>query len=281
MQDDTEESQRIVRFNAALLRMRRRLLHPVTLTIYIGSALIAAFAGPFGTYGTHNHFTQFILWLTLLGGATIAIYVTDVICSTLYKREQSLWYFVIYIPAGGLAASLTLQGLLVFVFGRPKEVIPDVITLMFFVIVIMGIIILARRFMHGLQDMLIEPVTEQAKAQPQQNKKSPCRLARRLELPEGAKIIHISANGHFIDVRSYDGLHRVRMRFSDAMLALDDGDGITTHRSHWVLRDAVKGWIRQGTKGAVLLKDGTQVPISKTYLSNVTDAGVPELKDED
>jgi DNA-binding LytR/AlgR family response regulator len=105
------------------------------------------------------------------------------------------------------------------------------------------------------------------------------RLAKRLEIPKDARIIHITAKGHFVEVRTNSETYRTRMRFSDAVNELDRAIGLTVHRSHWVHRDAIQGWVPTARKPYVLLENDTRIPVSKTYLERVLAANLVELKD--
>jgi DNA-binding LytR/AlgR family response regulator len=79
----------------------------------------------------------------------------------------------------------------------------------------------------------------------------------------------ISAEEHYIRVRTLTGDALVYKRFSDAVDELKEMNGIRIHRSHWVSPYAVKGVIRDGKRMAVRLKDGNELPVSRPYQSVV------------
>lgn len=103
------------------------------------------------------------------------------------------------------------------------------------------------------------------------------RLAKRLDIPQGFRIIHITAKGHFVEVQSCSETYQTRMRFLDAVEELDSTYGLTVHRSHWVHRDAIRGWVPDAKKPYVLLENDSQIPVSKTNMSKVEKFGIPKL----
>ena len=79
----------------------------------------------------------------------------------------------------------------------------------------------------------------------------------------------ISAEEHYIRVRTPTGEVLVYKRFSDAVNELKEMNGIRIHRSHWVSPYAVNSVIRDGKRMAVRLNDGNELPVSRPYQSVV------------
>ncbi|MFQ6553870.1 LytTR family DNA-binding domain-containing protein [Aestuariibius insulae] len=101
------------------------------------------------------------------------------------------------------------------------------------------------------------------------------RLAQRLDLPEHVRILRISAKDHFVSVHCDDGqVHRVRMRFSDAVNEMEGVSGFCSHRSHWVARRAITGAERVGSREVLHVRDGGEVPIGRKYRPDLVAAGV-------
>jgi DNA-binding LytR/AlgR family response regulator len=55
------------------------------------------------------------------------------------------------------------------------------------------------------------------------------------------------------------------MRLSDAVAELDGIEGAQVHRSWWVARDAIADAKRGDGRATLTLKDGSEVPVSRTY----------------
>jgi DNA-binding LytR/AlgR family response regulator len=55
------------------------------------------------------------------------------------------------------------------------------------------------------------------------------------------------------------------MRLSDAADELEGLEGAQVHRSWWVARDAIVEARRGDGRATLTLKDGSEVPVSRTY----------------
>ena len=83
----------------------------------------------------------------------------------------------------------------------------------------------------------------------------------------------MSAEDHYLRVRTDRGEALILMRLSDAVAACDGLDGARTHRSWWVARDAVEDIRKSDGRGVLVLKDGVEAPVSRTYYPALRDAG--------
>ena len=84
----------------------------------------------------------------------------------------------------------------------------------------------------------------------------------------------IEAEDHYCRVRRHgDGGALIHYRFGDAMDEVAALDGVQVHRGAWVAAEAVAGAIRDGRRWRLILKDGTRVAVSATYLPRVRERG--------
>lgn len=88
-----------------------------------------------------------------------------------------------------------------------------------------------------------------------------------------AEIWALEAEDHYLRVRTDRGEALVLMRLSDAAAACEGLDGARTHRSWWVARSAVQDWRRGDGRGVLILRDGAEAPVSRTYYPALRDAG--------
>jgi DNA-binding LytR/AlgR family response regulator len=58
-----------------------------------------------------------------------------------------------------------------------------------------------------------------------------------------------------------------------AVAELDPASGQQVHRSYWVARRAVASVERDGHRTALILSNGDKVPVSRTYLPALREAG--------
>lgn len=100
--------------------------------------------------------------------------------------------------------------------------------------------------------------------------------ALRERLPPGFRdgaIDALSAEDHYLRVFSRGDSVLVRMRMSDALLAIAGLDGARTHRSWWVARGAVEDVRRFEGKAELTLRGGVTAPVSRTYAPALRKAG--------
>jgi DNA-binding LytR/AlgR family response regulator len=78
-----------------------------------------------------------------------------------------------------------------------------------------------------------------------------------------AAILSLSAEDHYVRVRTDSGQALILMNLADAVAALGQDAGVRIHRSHWVARDLVGAAAREGGRLVVRLDDGTTLPVSR------------------
>ena len=99
-------------------------------------------------------------------------------------------------------------------------------------------------------------------------------LLDRLPLPQRGRLLHLAVNDHYVDVTTDKGTSLVLLRLSDAIRETAPTPGLQVHRSHWVALGAVRRAIRRSGKPVLELEDGTEVPVSRSYLPEVRAAGL-------
>jgi len=82
------------------------------------------------------------------------------------------------------------------------------------------------------------------------------------------------ASEHYLRVVTERGEAMVLYRFGDAVAEQSRDRGAQVHRSFWIARDAVASVRRNGAKVTLGLEDGTDVPVSRTYLMDAKRAGI-------
>ena len=103
-------------------------------------------------------------------------------------------------------------------------------------------------------------------------------LASRLPpLLRDADILAVSAEDHYLRIRTSAGDSLVHMRFMDALGELDGIEGSQTHRSHWVARAAVASVERRRGHTGFRLTGGVRIPVSRTYLRALREEGWMDL----
>ena len=89
-----------------------------------------------------------------------------------------------------------------------------------------------------------------------------------------AELYAISSEDHYLRVHTDLGEELILMRLSDAVRELSGAPGTQTHRSWWVATSGVADVQRSNGKTLLVLKSGTQVPVSRTFAKQVKAAGL-------
>ena len=83
----------------------------------------------------------------------------------------------------------------------------------------------------------------------------------------------MEAQDHYLRLHTSKGLDMILMRLSDAIAELEGIEGAQTHRSWWVARDGVDDARRADGRATIRLKDGAEVPVSRTFARALRQAG--------
>lgn len=97
---------------------------------------------------------------------------------------------------------------------------------------------------------------------------------QRLERPIAGEILCLQMQDHYLAVHSTEGQQLILCRMEDAARELDSL-GQRVHRSWWVAHHAIDQVKRRKGRMSVVLKDGREIPVGRTYQQAVAAAGPP------
>ena len=100
------------------------------------------------------------------------------------------------------------------------------------------------------------------------------RILQRMDLSKRGRLISLSVQDHYTEVATSKGTALVLLRLSDAIAEAEPTAGLQVHRSHWVATGEVKAARRDGAKAVLTMSDGRDIPVSRTYVQAVKDAGL-------
>ncbi len=89
----------------------------------------------------------------------------------------------------------------------------------------------------------------------------------------GAKLLALQSEDHYLRVHTDLGDTLILMRLTDAIAELAEVPGGQTHRSWWVARDSVIKSARGDGKAVLTLRGEIEAPVSRNYLKPLNDAG--------
>ena len=103
---------------------------------------------------------------------------------------------------------------------------------------------------------------------------APSLLAQRAGLPDLADVLMVAAEDHYLRlVLDHGRQPLILFRLGDALPELAALDGRQVHRSAWVARRFVTGARRDGRRWMLMLADGSEQPVSESFLPGVRAAG--------
>jgi DNA-binding LytR/AlgR family response regulator len=103
---------------------------------------------------------------------------------------------------------------------------------------------------------------------------TPPRFLERLPLKlRGAEVWAVEAEDHYLRLHTSKGQDLILMRLADAVAELEGIEGAQVHRSWWIARDAITGAERGDGRATLTLKDGCEVPVSRTYARVLRERG--------
>ena len=106
-------------------------------------------------------------------------------------------------------------------------------------------------------------------AQVQAPAPEPPPMLSRLKPENRAPILRLSAEDHYTLTVTSRGRELILIRFSDALSEIGDTVGTQIHRSHWIARAAFEALVTRDGKLLARLKDGTELPVSRSFAGEV------------
>ncbi len=228
------------------------------------AGLFLALAGAFGT-GQAPLFVRLTYWLGMMLGGTFTAVMTGEWLGRALKVDRCAWQWGVSLTATlvpPFSVVVWLVSDLVF-FGR---VLPE--RLAGYAVAVLAITG-AMTAISMLTTRALAPPGEAAPAVPAPNPF----LARLPPALRGAKLWAVESQDHYLQVHTSAGRELILMRLSDALAELSGLEGMQTHRSWWVARDAVQAVQRRDGRAVLTLEGGLQVPVSRAHAPALRQAG--------
>ena len=233
----------------------------------IGVGIVLGLLGPFGTFQSLNWSARIGYWLSI-------VLVNWMLCDLAVRRLDA-W----------LADGLPARPLLVPLFGSVLAAIPatgvvhtagaiaglpgeGILGLFWKVLLVCAVLSVV--FYLSAPD---EPDSVAATSSPDPlpdrqpadaSVASESLFFRRLERPIAGELLCLQMQDHYLAVHSTDGQQLILCRMEDAARELGSL-GQRVHRSWWVAHEAVDEAKRRNGRMSLVLKDGREVPVGRTY----------------
>lgn len=241
-----------------------RFFTPVASLVFCSAWLLTTVTGPFGTFDGMSLGLRAVYWLLIVTGAFVMGYTVFALVLGVFGPERRLTNSLV---ASGLmtvffAPCVYLLRTYFSTISETLSVSPASIAVHVFLLSVIIFILRAK---------LVDDAKEMGDAAASDT--TP-RLLRRLPDAICCEVVRLEAQDHLIAIVTMTGRETVRMRFCDAIEEMDPIEGFCTHRSHWVVQDAVMRVERDGPgKVCLRLRNGDRVPVSRKYRPELDDRG--------
>lgn len=230
--------------------------------VVLGLGLIFAWLGVYDTADLPFGM-RLLFWTTTMAvGGGAAVLVAPFVWGPRFENVAAI--FKIAMAAALISIPVTL--LLVYVFHSGPRGVTKIVVQFTYVMVISLIVTTAGYVHHLLTD------EGDSAASPQDPVR---RFLDRLPVKfRTAELYAISSEDHYLRVYTSLGEDLILMRLADAVRELAGADGLQVHRSWWVAKAAIRDEKRVDGRSLLILPDGTEVPVSRSYRARARDAGL-------
>lgn len=251
----------IARF--ALREIRRLLYTPRTWAIIAAVSLLLGLAAPFNTDGFLRFWPRVVYWFSVVVLTYSAGAFTHITLSRLLQMRAGHGW--LHHVIAGLTTGAFVSVILLLINWAALGVFPIergyTLWLVFNVVAISLVI----SIVIGLADKSPAPQNPPAQR---------AKLLDRLPINQRGALISLSVLDHYVEVTTSAAQTLVLMRLSDAIAETEGVTGLQVHRSHWVAVAQVQASNRAGDKAVLTMCDGRDIPVSRTYIKAVRDAGL-------
>lgn len=261
-------------FLQSTLREMRILGRSPRLWLTFGAVvLLFAVTGPYGSAERLGFLPRFAYWLLLHAGAWFLALSGAVVADVLLTTRLDNMFLRMLV--GSIAATLPI-GLVIGVlewswFGEPltwSTYLQGLLTILPLSAIFCVISYLAMSGDSASNPRSERELEPQIRPEPVAER-GDVLILDRLKPENRGRLQHISVEDHYSRIRTSRGSELILLRFADAMRETGTADGLQVHRSHWVARDFVDGFRSVNGKLTLVLKDRTEIPVSRTFADRV------------
>jgi len=238
--------------------LAQKLFRPRVVVTWICATLIAAYAGPFGSFDQYPAGERVLFWALQIGIGIILAYAIRVI---IWNKLPDISHVATETVAT-VAFSLSFTPI---TWAITTNWIGGAYMMPFSIFGMFGFVFLVAASVSIFVSLLSTYATESGPGIGASDSVQRPPLMNRLPQELRGDLIYLCAADHYVQVYTDRGDTRLLMRFADALNELGDADGLQVHRSYWVARDAVFQMRQCDGRLILLLANGKEVPVSRSY----------------
>jgi hypothetical protein len=263
---------------------KREMHFPLLLTqlaTTLALALCFAVLGPFGTYTDLSVPMRYAYWigLVLVGYLNILLAAHAVVALRPGLRHR--WALMAVTLVSSVPTTLAVawvESVTRLSHPVPLSVFPSLYGTV--ALVQLLVVLFLTRLQPSLSALLLRRQGDAAgPVEPAPDAPAPApapAFHRRIPAHLGQDLLALTAEDHYLRVITGAGSDLILMRLSDALAELGEQAGLQVHRSWWVAHGAVAALSRDGGRLSVMLTNGLEVPVSRTYAAAVRAAWPPQ-----
>jgi hypothetical protein len=231
------------------------------LAVTLAGGLFLAFSGAFGT-GEAPLPSRLAYWLVLmLGGHLLGSMVARRVFGDRLHADRIPWGRVA-LASLAMSAPFTLVVWAATGLALGHWMAPAMAPALFLSVLAVALMITSINVLIAQRHA---PVTAPA---------PPPKFLERLPLKlRDAEVWAVEAEDHYLRLHTSRGQDLILMRLADAVAELEGIEGMQVHRSWWIARAAIADAKRGDGRAVLTLKDGSEVPVSRTYAGELRTKG--------
>jgi hypothetical protein len=250
---------------------------PRHLPWVIGLAVVMAVIGPFGSYNYMGLGSRLLYFLLVGVSFWLVIVLLAAILGSLDWTER--WPLPLRMAIAGFVSAAPGTAVIFLVHGWlvqpiPMRFAPQIFTESAFLAVVLSLVVglFVDWRLHAEADLERARVAALAKPSPGPAP-PPTDFFRRIPPALGRDLLALQMEDHYLRIHTALGSDLILLRLRDAMTELGPERGLQVHRSWWVANGAVASVARSAGRAALVLHNGLQVPVSKSFRDKVKEAG--------
>lgn len=230
--------------------------------IVVGLGLIFAWLGVYNT-GRLPFYQSFFFWTsTMTVGAGSSILIAPVIWGP--RFEQMAAIFKIGIVSAVVSVPVTI---VLLAFFNGASVTLTNFAVQYGYVMVISLIVTTAGYVH-------QTFQDARSGDPDGANPVETFLERLPVKFRTADLYAISSEDHYLRIHTSLGEELILMRLADAVRELSATGGLQVHRSWWVAKDGVTDEKRIDGRSLLVLPNGTEVPVSRSYRAKAKDAGL-------
>lgn len=248
-------------------QLKQDMRNPVVVASVCVLTTFLVVSGPFGSYLTLNLVERMMFWVPVgligcVGGLTIT-YLVSRWCRKLNERDATLLSALLSAKVLALPLFLLVHRFAAPVWNDMTGLIEAALLVFFLNLAICSL---------RNASLAVPPWAALTGLAPDLPQPPPQRLpgfVSRLPADIQAPVSMITGRNHHIEVTTDLGTATLLLRFSDAILSMEPGEGMQVHRSHWVAFRRMHCMEKIGQRHFLVLDQGNRVPISKNHVETL------------